>query len=433
MNNVTSTMQIPPHTIDGEESVLAACLMSPTAIGVVAEILTPDDFYRTSNGHIYQTIIDLYGGGRDVDPVTLTAELKNRGILDAVGGREYIYSLPDFPAVASNARQYAEIVQAASLRRSIIRAGQQITELGNAEGEPGSLVEKAEEILYGIRQNNREREGVEIRDLIPATQRHIEDARKGIKVCGHSTTFLSVDDIVGGFAPGTLIILAARPSVGKSAWAVNMLQRMATEHYVVLFSLEMSRQEIMQRMVCSSARVPLTKLRAGAINDEEEARLLGALYRMDSLQFYIDDGDISMTSLRSKVRRLSMHHKLGMVAVDYLQLMTSERRRESRNYELAEISRGMKQIAREFDVPVLCLSQLSRPGKDEKNPRPRLSDLRDSGALEQDADQVLFLHRSESQNAGDRVTLIVGKNRNGATGEVDLRFEASYTRFSDRV
>jgi len=425
---------VAPHNLEGEESVLAACLASPSAIGAVGEILQPSDFYRTGHGYIYKAIVGLYGNGGDVDPVTLAAELQRQGLLDEVGGRAYIHSLLDTLPVAGNAKQYAEIVRAASLQRSLVSVGTQIAELGYSRGEPQSLMEKAEELLYNVRRDDHAREGVEVKDLVPATQRRVEDARKGIKVCGHSTTFSSVDDLVGGFAPGTLILLAARPSVGKSSMCINILQRMATDHYVALFSLEMNRREIMDRMLCSAARVSLTKLRTGTIDDDEQGRLLSALYRLENLQFHIDDSDISMTALRSKVRRLAMHRKLDLVAVDYLQLMGDENRHESRNYELAEISRGMKQLAREFNLPVLCLSQLSRPPKElAHTPRPKLSDLRDSGALEQDADQVLFLHRPDEPVNPNKVTLIVGKNRNGAIGEVDLTFEASYTRFSDSV
>lgn len=441
---MTNNMQdldpwVPPHNIEAEESLLGAMLISHSAAPVAMDIVGVDDFFRDNHRAIFRAMQALFVAGKSIDTITVAGEMDKQGTLQEVG-RDTIRTLPDLCPVVGNAAQYAELVKQAAVLRSLAVAGKEIADLGyNGTGDVAQLMERAEALLYGVRGANALNESEDLTTLLLLEAKRIEDAASGKKDTGFSSTFGSIDDIIGGFQPGNLIILAARPSVGKSALALNMAQHMAMYHRVGFFSLEMSARELTERMVCSDARVGLTKKRAGVIDTDEHNRLIAALNHLSTLQLEFDTtSNLTMMSLRSKVRRMATRSKLDLVVVDYLQLMNmGAGHKENRNYELSDITRSMKGLAREFNVPMLVLSQLSRPDKTlSYTPKPRLSDLRDSGAIEQDADMVLFLHRYEKKDEPVDLTdieFICGKHRNGPLGEVHLRYTPKYTLFKDRI
>ena len=429
---------VAPHNLEAEESLLGAVLLANDALALIADVVVPADFYRESHRHVFQACLNLFNRNTPVDMVTVQGELTSMGLLEAVGGREFVRTLPDLCPAATNVGNYAELIRDASLMRRLATAGNQIAELGyEGTGDITQLMERAESLLYGLRAD-RDEESKELPSLLAAEAKRIEAAAKGETDNGFSSTFGSVDDIIGGFHPGNLIILAARPSVGKSALALNIAQRMAMEHRVAFFSLEMSSRELVERMVCADAQVSLTLKRSGRISPEEHDRCVRSLSNLAKLRLEFDTtSSLTMMALRSKVRRLAMRGQLDFVIVDYLQLMRmGSGTGESRNYELSDITRSMKALSREFNVPMLVLSQLRRPPNElTYTPKPRLSDLRDSGAIEQDADMVLFLHRHEKKDEPVDLTsidFIIGKHRNGPLGDVRLKYHPEYTKFSDR-
>lgn len=431
-------LRTPPFSLEAEEAVLACCLAHPDAVGKAIDIIDSFDFYRESYRHVFATICSLYNEGKDIDTITVSADLAKQGLLEEVGGRALLRTLVDVDGFAGNIENYARIVAERAAMRSLVEVGHQIAELGYEGLEDAvRLQEEAEALLFNARRSSSSDEGAELAELLAAEAKRIEDAARGVKTTGFTTCFSSIDEIIGGMLPGNLIILAARPSVGKTALAVNIAQRLAAQGSILFFSLEMGRAEITERIVAAESRVSLTRRRAGALNQEELGKCMKALDRMSKLDLRIEDPSaMTLLGLRSRIRRLATRKHPSLVVIDYLQLMTAgEGRTESRNYEISQITRGLKAMAKEFQIPVLCLSQLSRPPRELVTvPRPKLSDLRDSGCIEQDADIVMFLHRNEKKDEPvdlSRVELIVGKNRNGPIGETTLHYDAAITRFGD--
>lgn len=430
-----------PHNLDAEISVLGASMLTPNVIPGVSEIIRPHYFYRQAHQRIFEVIEDLFSRGEPVDPITVCEELANRASLELVGGRAYVHSLVAAVPAATNARHYAEIVRENYLLRSLIRVGGEITEMGyRREHPPLELIDKAEQMVFEISQSKATTEFEPLGELIDANFAELErTAVEGHHAAGCLTGFRSLDAIINGFQPSNLIILAARPSMGKTAFALNIARNVAVDQQkaVGIFSLEMSKTEVAMRMMCSEARVDSRRVKLGLLQPSEWSRLAAACTPLHSAPIFIDDSaSLTLMEIRAKARRLRARQRnLGLIIVDYLQLMMGDVGAENRQQEIARISRGLKILARELEVPVLALSQLSRQVEQRAGNKPMLSDLRESGAIEQDADVVLFIYRPEvyNRNTPDKgiAEIIVGKQRNGPTGECKLAFAPTYARFGE--
>jgi replicative DNA helicase len=437
-----TTPHLPPQDLDAEESVLGAMLVSPTAVAIVSEILQPDDFYRRSHATIYQTILEMYGSGETVDSITLTNALSTRGLLDQVGGRAVVHTLASTVPAAANARHYADIVRDAATYRSLIRAGTEIAELGYEHvGEPQELVDQAEQIVFSIADQRISHDFTPLNSLlVESFERLGALAESGSDITGMPTGFRELDRITAGFQRSNLIILAARPSMGKTSLGLNIAAHLGVHANipVAIFSLEMSQGEVTQRLMCSEAKVDSKRLQTGRLDDADWVKLTNACDKLSRAPIYIDDSaGVTPIEIKAKTRRLQarLNGELGMVIVDYLQLMGGQAKVENRVQEISQISRALKLIARDLNVPVMALSQLSRAVEQRGDKRPQLSDLRESGSIEQDADVVMFIYRdeyydkaSESQGTAE---LHVAKHRNGPLGTVELAYLGRYTKFDN--
>jgi replicative DNA helicase len=440
---VASSAPVPPQNLEAEESVLGAMMISPGAIGAVSEIVDASDFYRESHAKIYRAALGLYAKGEPVDAITLTDELEERAELDAVGGRVRLHELAALVPATANAAHYARIVHETATLRGLIRAGGEIARLGwERPGETGDLVDQAEQILYDLSQQRVTGEWSEIEELLKESFERITQLyESGVDLTGTPSGFRDLDRLTSGFQPGNLIIVAARPSMGKSALALCMAANMGVRHNIPvgLFTLEMSKAEVTQRLMCSEAKVESQRLRNGKLAPDDWPRLTAACDKLAKAPIYVDDtGLLNMMEIRSKARRLKARHpNLGLIIVDYLQLLTPSNRRDSdgRVQEVSEMSRSLKILARDLDVPIVALSQLSRAVEQRTDKRPILSDLRESGSIEQDADLVAFVYRDEYYNdESDQQGLaevILAKHRNGPTDSIKLSFLKRYAKFSD--
>jgi replicative DNA helicase len=433
---------VPPQNLEAEESVLGAMLLSPVAVGTVSEILDASDFYRESHAKVYRAALSLWSKGEPVDAITLVNELEERAELDAAGGQARVAELAALVPAASNVEHYARIVKEMATLRGLIRAGQEIVRLGQErEGEVSDLVDRAEQIVFELGQQRVTSDFAHIEVLLKESFERITHLyESGAEITGVPAGFKELDLLTSGFQPGNLVILAARPSMGKSAlafcMAANLGVRMQTP--VALFMLEMSKSEVTQRMMCSEAKVESQRLRTGRLAPDDWPRLTAACDRLMKAPIWVDDsGAITIMELRSKARRLkSREPNLGLIVVDYLQLMTSGINAENRVQEVSQISRALKVLARELEVPVLGISQLSRAVEQRHDKRPLLSDLRESGSLEQDADLVLFVYRDEyylgeESDQQGIAEVILAKHRNGPTGTVKLSWLRRYAKFAD--
>jgi replicative DNA helicase len=433
--------RVPPQNVEAEEYVLGAMLLAPGAIGAVSEICRAEDFYRQSHGRIYRAALALYGKGEPVDAITLTDELDKLGELEDVGGRSRIHELAALVPASANAGHYARIVHEMATLRGLITCGQEIATLGyERPGEVVDLVDRAEQIVFAISQSRVSSEFSHIEQLLKESFERITALYEaGAEVTGIPSGFRDIDRITSGFQPGNLVVIAARPSMGKSALALCMAANMGVrlDIPVALFTLEMSKAEVTQRLMCSEAKVESQKLRSGKLSPEDWPRLTAACDKLARAPIYVDDtGSITMMEIRSKARRLKTRlPKLGLIIVDYLQLMTSGSSAENRVQEVSQISRSLKVLARDLEVPIVALSQLSRAVEQRSDKRPILSDLRESGAIEQDSDVVAFIYRDEYYNdESDQQGLaevIVAKHRNGPTDTVKLSFLKRYAKFAD--
>jgi replicative DNA helicase len=438
---VSQAAPVPPQNLDAEESVLGAMLLSPGAIGAVSEVLDASDFYRESHAKIYRAGLALYARGEPVDAITLADELDERGELEDAGGRVRIAELARLVPAAANAGHYARIVREMATLRGLIRAGGRIAELGwERPGETPDLVDKAEQIVFELAQSRVTTEFSHIETLLKESFERITQLyESGAEITGAPTGFRDLDRLTSGFQPGNLVIVAARPSMGKSALGLCAAANLAVRHQVpvALFTLEMSKAEVTQRLMCSEAKVESQRLRTGKLAADDWPRLTAACDKLAKAPLYVDDtGSITMMEIRSKARRLKAREpNVGLIVVDYLQLMTSGSTAENRVQEVSQISRSLKVLARDLDVPVLALSQLSRAVEQRHDKRPILSDLRESGSLEQDADLVAFIYRDEYYNdESDQQGLaevILAKHRNGPTDTVKLSFLKRYAKFAD--
>jgi replicative DNA helicase len=430
----------PPQDNAAEQSVLGAMLLSKDAIADVADIVRGLDFYRPAHEVIHDAIIDLYGRGEPADPVTVAAELGRRGELVRVGGAPYLHTLSANVPIAANAGYYAEIVREKAILRRLVDAGTRIAQWGySGEGDVDDVVDRAQAEVYGVTDKRTSEDYAPLSDIMEGTLDEIEaiSNRDGAMV-GVPTGFVDLDELTNGLHPGQMIIVAARPAMGKSTLGLDIARSAAIKHGMasVIFSLEMSRNEITMRLLSAEARIALNAMRNGHMNDDDWSRLARKMGEVSSAPLFIDDSpNMTMMEIRAKARRLKQRHDLRMIVVDYLQLMQSGKRVESRQLEVSEFSRQLKLLAKELDVPVVAISQLNRGAEQRTDRRPMLSDLRESGSLEQDADMVVLIHREdayerESTRPGE-ADLIVAKHRNGPTATVVVAFQGHYSRFVD--
>jgi replicative DNA helicase len=431
---------VPPQNLEAEESVLGAMMLAPGAIGAVNEILDAGDFYRESHATIYRAALGLYGKNEPVDAITLVDELEERAELESVGGRVRIHELAALVPATANAAHYARIVSEMATLRGLIRVGSEMVRMGQERGEDtADLVGRAEQLVFELGETSTSGNLTLFKDtLMEAFERINELYKTGAEVTGVASGFRDLDGITAGFQPGNLIVLAARPSMGKSALGLSMAANIAVRGQVpcAFFSLEMSRQEIAQRLMCMEGKVDSHKIRTGKLGRDDWPRLTKACATLESIPLYVDDtAALSLLELRSRAQTLKRRQPdLGMIMVDYLQLMTVGGSVESRLQEVSTISRGLKELARDLSVPVLALSQLSRAVEQRTDKRPMLSDLRESGGIEQDADVVMFIYRDDYYNKdSDQEGLAevhVAKHRNGPTDTVKLAFLRRYAKFS---
>jgi len=433
--------RIPPNNIEAEQSVLGAMLLDKEAISTATEYISGDDFYREAHKEIFEAIVDIYNRGEPVDLITLTEKLKTRNTLEAVGGITFLTNLMDAVPTTHNVKYYAKIVEDKSLLRKLIKSSNEIIQKSyQAEEDIGEIIDDAEKGIFNISLNRSTQGFVHLKNILNANFDRIEQLylNKG-KITGVPTGFHDLDNKLSGLQKSDLILIAARPSMGKSSFMMNIVQHAAVREKTTtaIFSLEMSKEQLTQRLLCSEALIDAHRLRIGDINEDEWVKLARAMGPLSEAPIYIDDTpSISITEMRAKCRRLKLEHDLGLIVIDYLQLMQGKGYAESRQQEISEISRSLKALAREINVPVVALSQLSRAPEMRADHRPVLSDLRESGAIEQDADVVMFLYRdeyyhpdTEKKNIGE---INIAKQRNGPTGTIELIWLGQFTKFVNK-
>ncbi|MDP9347994.1 MAG: replicative DNA helicase [Gemmatimonadota bacterium] len=436
----------PPYSAEAEMSVLGGMLIDGDAIVRAIEIVDDSMFYREGNRRLFRAMVRLWERGEVIDPVTLSEELKNSGDLESVGGMPYVAQLLDAVPTAANLEYHAKIVREKALLRRLIEAATTIIQDTFAnQGDVEEILDQAEQRIFQIAQTHERKGFVWIKELLWPAMEQIELlSQNSSSVTGVPTGFADLDNLTAGFQRGDLIVVAARPSMGKTAFTLNIAQHaaIAAKKAVAFFSLEMSKESLVQRMLTSEARVDAGRVRTGRLRDDDYPRLAQAAGLLNTAPVYIDDTPgISVLEMRAKARRLkSDRPDLAMIMVDYLQLMTGNGRTENRQQEVSEISRNLKALAKELEVPVVALSQLSRAVEQRPDKRPMMSDLRESGAIEQDADVIMFLYRPEyyfgpvdkdGNSLEGRAEVIVSKQRNGATGTVNLAFLKEFTRFEN--
>jgi len=432
--------KLPPQNQEAEQSVIGAMLIDNDAINRVVEEVTPEDFYRPANRKIYEAIVELYQKNEPADLVTVTTKLKDSDSLEEIGGAAYLASLVDAVPSSANVGFYARIVREKSVLRRLIEGASAIAERGyRDEGDVDDCVDAAEKIIFDIAQKRLKQGFASVKEVVKDSFKAIEQLyeRKEL-ITGVPTGFKELDRLTCGFQKSDLIIIAGRPSMGKTAFALNICENAALNSGTVcaIFSLEMSKEQLVQRMLCSRAEVDASKLRGGFLSESDWPKLTRAAGLLSEAQIFIDDTPaINVLELRAKSRRLQKNHGLDMIVVDYLQLMRGVGRIENREREISEISRALKALAKELGVPVIALSQLNRGVEARQDKRPQLSDLRESGAIEQDADVIAFVYRDEMYNKespdAGKAEILIGKQRNGPTGKAMLAFRGNITRFDD--
>ncbi|MGE5558857.1 MAG: replicative DNA helicase [Bacillota bacterium] len=435
---VDTLERIPPQNLDAEKSTIGSMLLDREAITKVCDLLRPEDFYREAHGIIYSILLALFEKGEPVDLVTVTEELRNSGDLEKAGGIPYLTSLVNSVPTSANVEYYARIVEEKAVLRGLINAGTQIVSMGyETDREVLAILDEAEQRIFRIAQKKTHHGYVRLKNILTETFERIEklyETKGGIT--GIPTGFSDFDQLTAGLQPSDLIILASRPSMGKTTFAMNIAQHVSVtlKQPVIVFSLEMSKEQLAQKLLCSEAGVDSQRLRTGHLTENDWPRLSYALGRLSEALMYIDDTPgISVMEMRAKARRIKADQGLSMIIIDYLQLMQGRNRVESRQQEVSEISRSLKALARELQVPVLALSQLSRAVEQRSTKIPTMADLRESGSLEQDADIVAFLYREEYyQQETDKkglTELHIAKHRNGPVGKVDMLFQKEYSKF----
>ncbi|GAB2900974.1 replicative DNA helicase [Neomicrococcus lactis] len=431
----------PPQDMVAEQSVLGGMMLSKDAIADCIEVLRGPDFYRPNHEAIFEAILDLYGKGEPADAVTVADELTKRGEIGRVGGPGYLHTLIQSVPTAANAGYYAEIVHERAVLRRLVEAGTRIVNMGYAQGgEVEEVVNAAQAEIYAVSERETAEDYVALRDIMEATVDEIEaNGHKGDGLTGVPTGFYELDNLTQGLHGGQMIVIAARPAMGKSTFALDFARSASIHHDMttVFFSLEMGRNEIAMRLLSAEGQLQLQDLRKGNVQNDDWQKIANTMGRLNNAPLFIDDSpNMSLMEIRAKCRRLKQKNDLRLVIIDYLQLMSSGKRVESRQQEVSEFSRALKLLAKELDVPVIALSQLNRGSENRPDKRPVISDLRESGSIEQDADVVLLLHRDDvvnkdtSERPGE-ADIIVAKHRNGPTGNIVVAFQGHYSRFSN--
>ena len=433
--------KVPPHDIEAEQAVLGSMLTDKDAVISAIEVLKEEDFYRADNRSIYEAIMNLYKRAEPIDIITVKAELESLGKFEQVGGLEYLASLPDKVPTTANAMKYIKIVEEKATLRNLIKTANEIIELGYDPTEDVSdIMEGAEKKIFNIMQNKDKKSYSPIKDILVDSFTQLEELyNRKQHITGVPSGFTELDYKTAGFHGSDLVLIAARPAMGKSAFALNIATNAAVRANipVVIFSLEMSKEQMGNRILCSEAMVDSNKVRTGKLEEDDWTKLAGTIGPLSDSEIYIDDTPgISVTEIRAKCRKLKLEKNIGMVVIDYLQLVQgSNKRNGSREQEISEISRSLKILAKELNVPVIALSQLSRAVEQRPDHRPMLSDLRESGAIEQDADIVMFLYRDDYYNKDsekkDIAEVIIAKHRGGSLGTIELLWLGSYTKFVD--
>ncbi|MGP4058123.1 replicative DNA helicase [Mycobacterium sp. 4D054] len=432
----------PPQDPAAEQAVLGGMLLSKDAVADVLEKLRPGDFYKPANQLVYDAILDLYGRGEPADAVTVAAELDRRGLLRRVGGAPYLHTLISTVPTAANAGYYAEIVSEKALLRRLVEAGTRVVQYGyaGADGaDVNDIVDRAQAEIYDVTERRAAEDFVILEEILQPTMDEIDAiASEGGISKGVPTGFVELDEVTNGLHAGQMIIVAARPGVGKSTLALDFMRSCSIKHQLpsVIFSLEMSKTEIVMRLLSAEAKIKLADMRSGRMSDDDWTKLARRMSEISEAPLYIDDSpNLTMMEIRAKARRLSQKAGLRMIVIDYMQLMSSGKKYESRQQEVSDFSRSIKLMAKELNVPVIAISQLNRGPEQRTDKRPQVSDLRESGSLEQDADMVILLHRPDAferdDPRGGEADLILGKHRNGPTKTITVAHQLHLSRFAN--
>ena len=431
--------KVPPHDLEAEQAIIGSMLTDRDAVISAIEILKEEDFYREDNKAIYTAILNLYNRAEPIDIITVKSELESMGKFEQVGGLEYLAELPEKVPTTANAMKYIKIVEEKSTLRRLIKTANEIIELGYSPTEDvEDIIEGAEKKIFNIMQEKNQKGYAPIKDVLVESFTKLEELyNRKQHITGVPSGFTELDYRTAGFHGSELILIAARPAMGKTAFALNIATNAAVKANVpvAVFSLEMSKEQLVNRILCSESMVDSNKVRTGKLEEDDWTKLAGAIGPLSEAEIFIDDTPgINITEIRAKCRKLKLEKNIGMVVIDYLQLIQgSNKRGGSREQEISEISRSLKILAKELDVPVIALSQLSRAAEQRPDHRPMLSDLRESGAIEQDADIVMFLYRDDYYNQDsdkkDIAEIIIAKHRGGSTGTVELLWLGSYTKF----
>lgn len=432
--------KVPPQDIEAEQAVIGSMLTDQEAVNAAVETLKPEDFYREDNKIIYEAILNIYNRAEPIDIITLKAELSSMNKLEAVGGLEYIAVLPDKVPTTANVDRYIKIVEEKSMLRNLIKTANEILSMGYEQTENvEDVMDIAEKKIFDVMQRKSQKGYTAIKDILVESFAKLEELyNQKQHVTGVPTGFIDLDRMTAGLHGSEFILIAARPAMGKSAFALNIGAYAATRANVpvAVFSLEMSKEQVGNRILCSEALVDSNNVRTGELNDEELSKLAETSGELSQAQIYVDDTPgISVMEIRAKCRKLKLEKNIGLVIIDYLQLVQGSGKTNSREQEIAEISRSLKILAKELDVPVIALSQLSRAVEARPDHRPMLSDLRESGSIEQDADIVMFLYRDDYYNEDSEkkniAEVIIAKQRAGSTGTVELAWLGQYTKFAN--
>ena len=442
-NSNTDKLRLLPQSIEAEEAVLGAILENPAALGRVVEFLKPESFYKPAHKIIYEAMLNMFRKNEPIDIVTISEYLRNREELELAGGRAYINDLAINVVTTTNIEYYAKIVQEKEIKRALINAGSEIVSMSYESEDTDNVLDNAQKLIFNIASQKDTSDLVAIQDLVVESYEQIEQRfNNKDELVGVTTGFYDLNALTSGLQKSDLIILAARPSMGKTAFALNLAQNVALKgkKAVAIFSLEMPKQQLTKRMLCSEAEVDTQRITSGNIQPKDWEKLVDAMTRLSDAKIYIDDtSGVTATDIKAKCRRLMMEEKnLGLIIIDYLQLMEGGGNTNDRNQQISQISRSLKGLARELDVPIIALSQLSRGVEQRNDKRPMLSDLRDSGAIEQDADIVMFIYRDEYYNRDDvnnkgKAEVIIAKHRNGPVGTVELLFQSNITKFKNKT
>lgn len=434
--------KIPPQNLEAEQSVLGSILLKSRSFHDVTEIIGPADFYKNNHRIIFEAMIQLFEKGEPLDVLTVTNHLKDNNLLEEAGSASYLATLTSIVPVAANIQSYANIIRQKAILRNLIRINTEVAlRCYDEQGDIDALIDEAEQSIFDITDSKKGQHFTALKSIISGTFKQVEDLYKRKElITGVPTGYYGIDKMTAGLQPSDLIVLAGRPSMGKTALAMNIAQHAALVDKigVAIFSLEMSKEQLATRLICSVGRIDSQRIRTGKLRDEDWPKLTRAVGMLTDAPIYIDDTPaISSLEMRAKIRRLASKHDIGLILVDYLQLMRGRANIENRTQEISEISRSLKAIAKEYSVPLMALSQLNRSLESRSDKRPMMSDLRESGAIEQDADVICFIYRDEVYNKSDDnpdkniAEIIIGKQRNGPTGTVKLTFLSEYTMFEN--